>query len=423
MKRLLTALASTLLLVSVLLAEPAFSHLEATTARAQGGSQDDVDELLKAYAAALDREMSLGNTRTEEDPALGAVTILDADAQLRMDRLWAQTLAEIELIQGRPESERALAVDAIRKVTGLQPAYLSQAGTPYDPSLELEEYSAGKYIYQVEVDTNRIVMVWPIDQREVDLAGVSSDDELKEIAVGYVERLAPGVNTTELVLSVGSKGGAVFFRWEDANSRLFDGTTAFLQVGVSRAGILLDFENRLPADTTASTGLRGLLAGLWPLAPAYAIGANEIYANGGSRWAWEIHNQSHSTQSNAGYCYLYGCSPTNFYYATSPSGNNTYGGTNHRGRWSATSYMRYRNTRVSAFIPSTHATTTAVFYRKWYNGGSSSTDGAAINQSIWYNTWVQASNTLYDIAKVVVPNTSESGSWETAWDEIWDYVP
>jgi len=258
-----------------------------------------------------------------------------------MDKLWVETLAKIELIQGRTQSERSQAVDAIREVAGVAPEYLSRARTAYDPTMELEEYRAGDYLYHVDIDTNSIVMVWPVDQLSVELAGSYTDEDLKEIAIQHVERFAPSVHLGELMLTVGSKGDAVFFRWEDEHNRLFDGTAAFLQVGVSRAGTLLNFENRLPGEKTASTGFRGVLAELWPIAPAYALGANEYYANGGSYWAWEIHNQSHSTQNNAGYCYIAGwCSPKNFYYATSPSGNNTYQGTNHRGRWSATSYMR-----------------------------------------------------------------------------------
>lgn len=154
-----------------------------------------------------------------------------------------------------------------------------------------------------------------------------------------------------------------------------------------------------------------------------AIGANAYYSNGGTQWAWEVLKASYTVQDNAGFCYTQGswCQPKNFYYAPSPSGNNTYNGTYHRGKWTATSSMRSLYTRTSAYIPSTHATA-IVFYRKWYNGGASSVDNG-VNQAIWYNSWVQMSSTLYDISRIVLPNTDEVGPDQIAWDEIWDYVP
>ena len=196
--------------------------------------------------------------------------------------------------------------------------------------------------------------------------------------------------------------------------------TAFIQVAISRAGDLLNYENTLPISIKQQGTI---LDSIFSIPSVVAIGANEYYSNGGSRWGWEI-SSSYSTQNNAGYCYSQGswCTPKNYYFASSPSGNNTYSGTYHRGKWTATSYMRSRNTKTAAYIPCNNATA-YVFYFNWYNGGASHYAGA-VNQQIWCNTWATSSSTLYDIQRVVLANTSETCcNKEIAWDEIWDYVP
>lgn len=426
MYRMSLRLLGSILIAVALMLLPSLLSSHTAAVQAQGGGQETIDELLKAYAVALDNELRHGATEVIVDPADGATTILSGESQARMDSLWAETLEKIEAIQARPAAQRASAEELIRSVSGLEPSYMSRAGTPYDPSAVLEEYRAGEYLYHVDTSSDGIVLVWLEDQRDYSVLGSSSDEELMRIARDYVAKFSPSAALDGLSLTIANKEGTIFFRWEDKASHLADGTVAFLQVGLSRAGDLLNFENRLPRGHlgSATQGLQESWARLLQVTRAFAIGANEIYANGGSQWAWEIQSAAYSTQNNAGYCYIAGwCSPKNFYYASSPSGNNTYGGTYHRGRWSATTYMRYRNTRISAFIPGTHATA-YVAYRRWYNGGASYVE-SYLDQNIWVDTFVNVgSGTLYDITKVVLPNVNiRSGTAQIAWDEIWDYVP
>jgi len=241
------------------------------------------------------------------------------------------------------------------------------------------------------------------------------------MARDYVAKVSPDLLLDKLALGVHSKDDQVyFFRWEDIDSRTPDGTIPFVQIAFSRSGEFLNYENTLPL---ASPLVSNPFGQFLTIESVWAIGANEIYSNGGTRWGWEIQGAIY-IKNNAGYCYGQGswCTPKNFYYAPSPSGNNTYEGTNHRGKWTSTSYMRNRNTRTSAYIPCTNATA-YTFYFNWYNGGASHTENG-VDQNSWCNTWVTSSGTLYNIQPVVLANTSETCcNKQIAWDEIWDYVP
>jgi hypothetical protein len=81
---------------------------------------------------------------------------------------------------------------------------------------------------------------------------------------------------------------------------------------------------------------------------------------------------------------------------------------------------------VTAFIPSTHATTLEAHYLIYYNGGVS-VDPPLVDQNSYYNTWVWVSNeTYYNITRVELTNTKSEGCCsvrEVAWDEIHVFSP
>lgn len=420
-KRLVVALG---IVAALFLLPSVAANSRPTPAHAQSGTETEIAALLDAYATALQHEMQYGTTQVLVDPSTGEqLEVLTGPSQAKMDQLWAETLSRIWAIRARPESERAATVELLRQVSGAEPSFIGLARSPFAPSVELEEYESGRYFYLVEVRSGQITKAWLKDQRDYDTVARYSRAMLLEKARGLVGRFAQDLDLAGLIPSEYDKGPVLFFRWEDPSERLPDGTVPFVQVALSVSGELLNFENTLPL--TPDAGARASLVTaerLLVAPPAMAIGANEIYANGGGQWGWEKVS-GYSTKNNAGYCYYAGwCSPKHFYYANSPSGNNTYWGTNHRGKWRATSYMRYRYTRTAAYIPCTNATA-VVMYRKWYNGGASFVENG-VDQSIWCNTWVQMSSTLYDIQRVVLPNTNERGyTQEIAWDEVWDYVP
>jgi hypothetical protein len=369
----------------------------------------------------LQNELLTGTTQQVIDPSVGATRILVGESQVKMDRLWAETLWQIEALQARPIAERDQTVAMLSQISGADPVYLSRSRTPYNPASELEEYEAGAFMYQVDIKSGQIVKVWLKNQEDYRVDALYSEAELADMARDYIANVYPEISLDRLTLIVQNKDKEVyFFRWEDPASQTADGTQRFVQVAYSQSGDFLNYENTFPFSLPSTNNL---LDQILTVRIALAIGANEIYSNGGTRWDWEIQS-SYSTKSNAGYCYGQGswCTPKNFYYTSSPSGNNTYNGTNHRGKWTATSYMRSRNTRTSAYIPCTNATA-SVFYYNWYNGGASHTENG-VNQQSWCNTWVNTSSTLYDIQRIVLANTSETCcSKEIAWDETWDYVP
>jgi hypothetical protein len=409
-----------LLSLSLLMFPATFSTIQWENPRVKENIQSEIDSLLKDYDTELKNELANGTTQI--DPSDGITRVLVGESQAKMDRHWVDTVAKINALQARPESERSHTEDLLTQISGTDPAYISLAGTPYDPSAELEEYEAGNSIYQVDIKSGHIVKIWITDQNDYSLEANLSEEELIDISRNFVFKVLPGAPLDYLNLTIENKDAEVyFFRWQDFVSQTVDGTRSFIQVALSRSGDFLNFENTFPFSQDSPGNI---VSEFLTLESAFAIGANEFYSNGGTRWGWEIHTAAHLTQNNAGYCYGQGswCTPKNFFHTPSPSGNNTYDGTKHRGKWTATTYMRNRSTKTSAWIPCTHATA-AVFYYNWYNGGSSHTENG-VNQQIWCNTWVVTSNLLYDIQRVVLANTSETCcNKEIAWDEIWDYVP
>jgi hypothetical protein len=158
---------------------------------------------------------------------------------------------------------------------------------------------------------------------------------------------------------------------------------------------------------------------------------DEYYANESTNyWQW-IGGLYNST--SGGFCGSSGgswCSPYNFRYQNTCQNGYTYP---HQycpsgvagGRWKPNSNP---TVKVTAFIPSTHATNLEAHYEVYYNGGVS-VDYRLVNQSIYYNSWawIATSSTTYNnISKVELWNEKSEGCCsvkEVAWDEIHVFTP
>ncbi|MGC1374817.1 MAG: hypothetical protein WA821_01255, partial [Anaerolineales bacterium] len=331
---------SALLLVSVIFILPVIFSSGSGDRQRQSNNQGEIDALLKAYAQALEKEKIHGLTQVAPESNNGETQVLTEASQAKMDRLWAETVAKIDVLEARPEAERLKTMEMLQKVSGNKPVYVSRDLSPYDAVSALEEYTAGKFIYQVDIASSQIVKVWLRDQKDYRVDPVYSSAQLADMARAYVAAVSPGLNLQQMTFNVFNKDREVyFFRWEDTTGgQLLHGMYPFVQVAYSRSGDFLNFENTLPFSRTVNNGLTEW----FNVKDAFAIGVNEYYANGGSHWAWEVQRAPYSIQNNAGFCYTQGawCTPKNFYYANSPSGNNTYVGSQHRGKWMPSSTMR-----------------------------------------------------------------------------------
>jgi hypothetical protein len=307
---------------------------------------------------------------------------------------WQRTMEQIEELVTRPADEREEAVVRVRSLDAdADVRYLGQASTPYSASARVERYRTSSRTYSVDIQTNQIVEIYPL-QTEFDTAPHHSPAELEQMARVFVSQADGDLDLGALELKIGSKGGAYhFFRWTAAGADRADRSTPFVQVGFSSGGDLLSYVNTLE------------------LPQQQASTFNEYYANGGLYWDWLL--GSYIVQPDAGYCHIYGwCNPKDFYYAPACLSGTTCDVA--RGRWVPN--RSYAYTEVDAFIPSTHATATAC-YVVHYNGGSSSFK-TCINQNFYSNQFAVLTSGAYDVQRIALNNVVQSGGGEIAWDEI-----
>lgn len=366
--------------------------------------QEQIDKLLDAYQRAVDYELKYGDTIEIQDPEEGTIRELTGESKTKIEGLWQSTVQQINELSARPVEERAKAVQMIQSIEPGDVMYLDRDLAPYDISISLERYQTAKFIYSIDIATNQVIKIVPVEEWNFNVDAIYSSEELEAKAREFISLVAKEINLDDLTPAFGNKSGEMFFfRWED-RSRILSGDShmnPFIQVGFSHGGDLLNFENTLSLSTVSSM--------------SSLTSFNEIYSNGGSHWDWL--QGSYIQKDNAGYCYLYGgswCTPKNFYCQYTNRGTVTA-----KGQWKPNSNP---NVKASAFIPSTYATTTMACYRNKYNGG---THEKCINQSIWYNTWVSiTSMSLNNIQKIILSNAVDFSTklW-IAWDETWVYTP
>jgi hypothetical protein len=274
-----------LIVITVFLLPTVFNPNETINASAQDGNEDEINALLKVYDDALQNELASGNTQEIVDPETGVQKILIGESQEKMDRLWAETLEKIDALQYRSSEEKSETVALITQVTQEPVEFIAHSRTPYNIAAEIEDYESGDYIFQVDVSSGQIIKMWIKDQQNFSVDARYTQNELVKLAQEHVKRLAPKIDLDILELTIQEKSGDVcFFRWEDQSRETPDGTTAFIQVALSRSGDFLNYENTILLSNKKQTSL---LDSLVSIPPVIAVGANEYYSNGGSRWGWE----------------------------------------------------------------------------------------------------------------------------------------
>lgn len=377
-----------------------------------GTIQDQIDLLITDYQKALDNAINNGELIVVNDPIEGKIELLTGASLANIEDLWKSTLDTINELQSRPVNYREKAIQLVHSLDNDTVTYVDQIITPYDNLARIERYETGKYQYSIDINTDQIIEIFLVDDRKYSTEALFSEDQLMKLAVDYTKKYIGDYNLDQLPIQISDKEKTIFFfRWEDKSKNLTSGITPFIQISLSKGGDVVNYVNTIPLSSYSL-----------PMPSSHKLATtlelfNEIYANGGNYWTGVL-GFPVSTQSNAGYCYLYDtCSPQNFYYA-----NTCFGCSSKIGRWSPRSSLAY--VVEAAFIPGTHATTLIACYDSYYNGGSTAHE-KCINQSIYSDVWVYTTqNALYDIRRVDLSNQSDgSATREIAWDEIWVKTP
>lgn len=375
------------------------------------------ERLLAEYEAALEQELSHGKTAISEEDGS---TILVGESAEKMDQLWQETVRQVEAAIARPASERVSIESKISAIDGNQPIYVSRSGFPYNPSVAAEKYQTGKYFYTVDIATEQILEIMPIDSTRFrpeanDAKTGYTQVELEEIARTLIKTVAGDVKFQALQPVFTDKSDRYFFfRWEDPASTLPDGMVPFIQVGLSaRGGELLNYVNTLPSINTQTQVFLDQLA-LFPFSVLASF--NETYANGRGYFFWQNGSGSETPVSNAGYCYIAGwCSPKNFVWgytdATTTPQNEPY----MKAYWDvnpgASQYIY-----LKAFIPGTNATAYSR-YTATYNNGSNS-ESVTIDQEIFSDVWASVLGPHFNYGVVRLDNNDDIAGYKVAWDEV-----
>jgi hypothetical protein len=234
--------------------------------------QEQIDALIENYQKNLEHELMFGETVEVEDPLDGKITLLAGESAVKIEKLWQETISQVNELSARPPEERDIAVKLIQSLEVDEPVtYIDQDRSPYNPNAKLERYQAGKYIYAVDTATNQIVEITLLDDRIYSTEPIYSKDELEKMAREFIYKIAGDTKLDNLSPQYGDKEGITFFfRWEDKSQKLEGGMAPFIQVGFSQGGDIVHYVNTLPFAKRTFV----------------ATTFNEIYANGGSFWQW-----------------------------------------------------------------------------------------------------------------------------------------
>jgi hypothetical protein len=236
---IILCLGAILLLATSPFAIPGLSmSLTEATPTPDFSKQEQLDKLLDAYQQALDYELQNGETIEVQDLDEGITRELAGDSKTKIEELWQSTVQQINELSARPVEERTKTVQIIHSIEPGDIIYLDRDRTPYDMTISLERYQTEKFIYSVDIDTNQIIKIVPIDEWNFNIDPIYSSKELEVKAREFILIVAKNTNFDILTPAFGNKGGEMFFfRWED-RSRFLSGDghlNPFIQVGFSQA--------------------------------------------------------------------------------------------------------------------------------------------------------------------------------------------
>lgn len=298
-------------------------------------------------------------------------------------------------------------------------SYVQQTRRPwYSKTAKVNIYQADGLYYEIDATSGMVTQIQPSDiNYKID--ATYTQNELKKQAQTMVANFTKNkVNLNSLSLTIGKKIGTYFFRWENKSQKLEDGSSSFIQVGLSQNGDFLNFVNTIPFATDNRVDHqqieeRDVTPNIGPF--------NEIYANADSSVSWNTtyFKKISGTMSatTGGYYYLAGSPVCTQTYCTKFAYTSATGGTS--GAWYPNANA---NVQAAVFVPSTHATQNVTYTIKRTNGTSFTS--ASVNQNAFYNAWanITTSTVANGIKQVTLVNNGLSSN-EVAWDELWVYNP
>jgi len=212
-------------------------------------TQEKIQSLLDKLSVASENEQRNGQL---VDTPHGKV--FAGESAEKMKKLHDETMAEVDALTARPESERQKAVDEIKKFSGKQDMavdYKNTGKSVYNPGVMEEVYTTDYDQYEVDARNNKIIQFGPRPLavgekgKTFNTEDKYSKSELETMARQFIAKNVPEVKLDDLSANFGDKEGVnFFFRWEDT-TRENEDMYPFIQVGFSRGGDLLSYTDTL----------------------------------------------------------------------------------------------------------------------------------------------------------------------------------
>lgn len=190
----------------------------------------------------------------------GEVTINAAGKQVFTGQtavVFKNMLADLEIgvestikwanFQERAPEQRQAAAKAVGDYSGQEVTYKGTVLWPFNWLLRVENYHSGGYVYSVDVETDRIVEIEPINDMSIPSSGSGVAPEVgRKEAEEIIKRLAPEVDLGRLTYNEAVSPG--YYLWEDHHASLLNGAQyRKLQVVFGPDGTFASFINSLSA--------------------------------------------------------------------------------------------------------------------------------------------------------------------------------
>jgi hypothetical protein len=284
----------------------------------------------------------------------------------------------------------------------------------YDLDATIDIYLSNGLSYYVDEDTQRVVQILR-EEMNFEVTPTYDEGQLKTMAEKIVYDFSPtDIELGNFSYILRQKIGTYFFRWEDTNNQLDNGTHPFIQVGLSQNGDFLNFVNTMPFGKSSEEFNAFQQANPSPTTSFI----NDFYANGGQYWS----QYGTLISANGGwYSMNPGCNGgafcSKFYYTSARAE----GSPLYFGKWTP---QTNTHTRAEAFIPSNNATAVVRYVIITRSSDMITVD---INQNAYIDSLaplVTPSLTVFNdgIAYIKLYDSGYNGtgtsSYKVAWDEV-----
>ena len=167
---------------------------------------EKIASLLSSFDVAVQEEVKTGETEKVTDPKFGDRLVLINSSANKMEKLWNNTLQAIIDLEARNADERNETIKNLKTVNDNEKStYQDKRHTPYKKGKVLEVYNSDQFSYSVDISTNSVIEIFPVNEIFSDIAGDRSEEYLLKRANEFIYKFAPELDVQQLHLVIARK--------------------------------------------------------------------------------------------------------------------------------------------------------------------------------------------------------------------------